>query len=248
MKRFLLLLAMCFSIGMANAQVSGFYVDDGIYLSDRQWHYDNLSIVEANNSLYLIITPYEYYYSYLDPINQEEVSYFINDDIVSCSPYVRGSVIGWLVCGRYERYFVYRRYNSLCYVKLLAAPVFYNYSYNLYGKHFVDMRRWHFAPPPGPRPHHYDRHFGSRPQNRHHGTPPKGNPNHGGGYIPGGHGSPRPSGKNVNSGIGNNRSGSTVRRPSSLPENRGSSARPSPPLRSSRSSQRSLASPHSRRR
>lgn len=238
MKKFLLLLALCLGVSFANAQVVGFYVDDGVNLSGSQWHYDNLSIIDAGNSNYLVITPNEYYYSYLPPFYAPVINYVINDVTLSYRPYVRYGYIGWYIIGIYGSYFVYPRSNAWYCVKLYSRPVYYNYHYNLCGVRYVDMRRWHFAPPPGPRPHnHY--HHGTPPPprpNHHSGTPPP--PNNRGGYVPGsqrGSGATvRPSGPSPSG-----RTSGTVRpstQPSGSNGSRGTTVRPaSPPSGGSRS-------------
>ena len=160
-------------------------------MSGEQWHYDNLSIVNAGNCTYLIITPTEYYYSYLGAFSYSLIRDLVGDYPSSYRPYVRNGYLGWLVYGNRGVYFAYYVSNRWYYAQLYSRPVYYNYHYNLYGARYVDMRRWHFAPPPGPRPnyhyHHHHHHGTPPPQNHHgnhHGTPPPQNHNHGG-YVPG---------------------------------------------------------------
>lgn len=241
MKKFLLLLALCLGVSIANAQVTGFYVDDGVVLSGNQWHYDNLSIVDAGSSNYLVITPNEYYYSYLPAFYTPTINYLIGDIVLGYRPYVRNGYLGWYVQARYGHYFVYQWANKWYALGLYSVPVYYSYSYNLIGMRYIDMRRWHFAPPPGPRPHH---HHGTPPPhhgynhgtphhpNHHHGTPPPNN-NHGG-YVPG---SQRGSGTTVRPANPPSNGNGSVR-PSNPPSggNRGTTVRPSgPPSGGSRS-------------
>lgn len=245
MKKFFLMLALCLGVSIANAQNVGFYVDDGMVLNGNQWHYDNLSIIDAGNLTYLVITPTEYYYSTLPAFDALTINSFLHDVSQSYRPYIWNGYLGWLVYARYGVYFVYQWGNSWHYARIDTEPVYYNYYYNLCGLRYIDMRIWHFAPPLGPRPHHH--HHGTpAPYSGHHqGTPPPVKPN-GGGY---GSGSQRGSGTTVrpsNPPTGGNGSvrpptrpnGNGSARPSNPPSgsNRGTTVRPvNPPSGGSRS-------------
>ena len=187
MKKFLLLLVLCLGVSITNARDVGFYLDEGVTLSGDQWHYDNLSIVYAGNGNYLVITPNEYHYSYLADFSYPLVRNLIRDEPASYRPYVRDNYIGWLVYGRSATYFVYQIGNGWYCMRFYSAPVYYDYRYELYGIRYVDMRRWHFAPPPVPRHHRHHHHHGTPPpppyNEHHHGTPPP--DNNRGGYVQG---------------------------------------------------------------
>ena len=214
MKKFLLLLAFCLGVSIANAQVVGFYVDDGVVLSGKQWHCNNLSIIDAGSSNYLIITPTEYYYSYLPEFYTPTINGLIGDVVLTYRPYVKDGCLGWYIHARYADYFLYQWEGYWQAVRIYYAPVYYNYLYNLCGMRYIDMRRWHFAPPPGPRPHHHH-HHGTPPH--HHGTPPH-HPGHN-------NGTPPPSGSH-NQGHGSQRGSGTTVRPSNPPSNGNGSVRP----------------------
>lgn len=156
---------------MTNAQVAGFYINDGYALNGNQWHYPNLSIIDAGQSNYLVITPTEYYYSSLPVFDAPTINSFLPDVAQTYRPYIWNGYLGWLVYARYGIYFVYEWGNSWHYARIDTTPVYYNYCYNLCGVRYIDMRRWHFAAPPGPRHHHHHHHHHSVTPS-HHGTPP----------------------------------------------------------------------------
>lgn len=147
MKKILFILAICLFATSANAQKNGIPVDKRIYLTGEQWHYDNFSILEANNDYYMVISPKEYYYEKLEPMDREAFNTVVNDTILDCYPYVLKNSLGWYIRGKYLCYFYSRKGNLTV---LHPQPLKYNYRYYVCLKLFIDLSRWHWYTPSKP--------------------------------------------------------------------------------------------------
>jgi len=159
MKKVLFLLLMfVLTAQTSNAQLYDIYIPSDIVLTDHQWHMDGYCIVEANNNMYLVISPDGYRYYPLEPLNLQAFAEVTRDVLLSYRPYFRNNNIGWLVEGRRAFYFTDAYFN---YVILTSYPVYYDYYYRFNRITYLNMRNyyWHRLhgyrprplPPRGPR-------------------------------------------------------------------------------------------------
>lgn len=141
MKQILLLVGLLASI-VVNAQNQGIKIDDGIFLTGKQWHYEDYSILEANYNYYLVINPKEYYYVKLEDFDPEPFYAAINDSIVKYQPYVYKKQIGWFVQGQVLSYF----YSPQIGVTTLLDPRirYGTKTYYVCRKEYLDVSKWHW--------------------------------------------------------------------------------------------------------
>ena len=180
------MLALLLGLQTASAQINDIYVRDGIVLTGNQWHFDEYSIMEANDYNYLVITPNQYYYYRLTPLNLGYLSGYYGDTMLECTPYVYSGTFGWYVRGRRYHYFCYPNGSM---IRLSYVPVFHEFFYAISRLRHLNMRHWHWRHPryhhlPGYRclPNHHrpslpgynnKPHHGSHPPQGHAGRPPQ---------------------------------------------------------------------------
>ena len=169
MKKVLFLLLMfVLTAQTSNAQLYDIYIPSDIVLTDHQWHMDGYCIVEANNNMYLVISPDGYRYYPLEPLNLQAFAEVTRDVLLSYRPYFRNNNIGWLVEGRRAFYFTDAYFN---YVILTSYPVYYDYYYHFNRITYLNMRNYYWHRLHGYRPHPLP------PRGRHYGNghmrPPK---------------------------------------------------------------------------
>lgn len=141
MKKLLLILIACFFVLTVAAQNKGIHVDKRIYLTGNQWHYDNLSILEANETYYMVITPQEYYYDKLEAFDLETFLRSIDDEVLDQFPYVYKNTLGWYVRGKHLSYFCFPNGKV---TTLYPAPLKYANKYYVCRKLYIDISKWHW--------------------------------------------------------------------------------------------------------
>ena len=142
MKKVLLVLAVLFAVQTASAQLNDIYLRDDVVLSGNQWHFDDYSVIEANNDVYLVITPNAHYYKHLPPFNKVAFEQYYGISVLGVRPYVFNSYLGWYVQGYYSNYF-YDPIHSTC-ITLSYVPVFYNFYYSVQRLRHLNLRYWHW--------------------------------------------------------------------------------------------------------
>ena len=146
------------AIQTSKAQMYDIDIPSGIVLTDNQWHMDGYCIVEANNNVYLVITPDGYEYFTLQPMDLLGFAALTREVILSYKPYFYNNKLGWFIEGRKAFYFS----DPFCnYIILRTRPVYYDYYYNFNLLTHLNMRNyyWHRLhdykprplPPRGPR-------------------------------------------------------------------------------------------------
>ncbi|MBQ8786003.1 MAG: hypothetical protein IJZ59_08220 [Alphaproteobacteria bacterium] len=227
-KIFLMLAVVMTSLTTVSAQsyLDNVYLEDGVVLTDNQWHFNQYSVFETNRG-YLLVTPYGYSYHHLPELKPWSIG---NDVIISYSPYVYEGVLGYYVVGKRRNWFYYP---SGITVELYTRPAFWDIHYAVSNLRCLDLRNWfwrHSTPPAWrPKPHHM-----------HHPNPPyrdynHSRPNHGVNHP---YNPPRNHNGNVGNShhqrpIGNNHGNvGNSHRPTPPRNNNGnvgSSSRPTPP-------------------
>lgn len=175
MKKFLFsaILAVL-SISCATAQYSSEYssydnddydynvtVDDDLILTDRQWHIDNASILEANDYQYLVLRGGERYRYTLRPFDAYLYQNTWGDRVIEYRPYYYNGSLGWYVVGSLLNYFIYPD-GRWC--RFGYRPVYYDYHYPVYHSHCLNLFHWHFWT--GRHHHHYRGHCYTPPRRR----------------------------------------------------------------------------------
>ena len=258
MKKVLLFLAILLMGQSAFAQINDIYINDGVVLSGNQWHFDNYSVMEANNGNYLVVNPYGYTYQYLPPFVPADFEARYRERVYSFQPYIYNNCLGWYVNCSVNRYFYYPN-GAL--VRLSYVPVFHQVYYTLKHLRHINLRNWHWHRPgynyynPRPPQHNYRPPQQHRPNGNVTPPPQQHRPNgnvtpHPQQNKPNGNVSRPPQqqrpGGNVSAPPQQHRPNGNVSRPS---ENRSSSQRANPPQNSGRSSSSSSSrSSHSQHR
>ena len=241
MKKVLFFLVCLFTMQIANAQVNDIYLRNGVILSDNQWHFDDYSVIEANNGVYLVITPNNHYYSQLLPFNRDYFEYAYGVNVLAYKPYVYGGVLGWYVQGYYNNYFYNPELNR-CFA-LTYVPIFYDFYYSVYRLTHLNLRHWHWRKEGSyyhlwyPRHHQHPPRSGHKvnpvhknppPRNGHQTRPPQGNPPRNGQQVRPPQGNPPRNGQEARPPQGNPpRNGQQVRPPQGNPPRNGQQVRPS---------------------
>ena len=166
MKKVLLFLVLLFVGQTTFAQINDIYINDGVVLSGNQWHFDNYSVIEANNGNYLVIYPNGYNYQYLPAFAPRVFENLYHERVYSFKPYVFNNCLGWYVDCPVHDYFYYPN-GTL--VTLNYVPVFHNFYYTLRHLRHINLRNWYWRRPDYYRPHStplYQNHF--RPPYQHH--------------------------------------------------------------------------------
>lgn len=137
-------------------------VDDGIFLSGNQWHYDGFSILEANYNYYMVVSPQEYYYEKLPDFNPDSFYSSVNDTILSYQPYVYKGRLGWRIRGAVLFYFYDSDGKT---TTLYPIPVSYKFDYFVKNKEYLDFSHWHwYRPYSNPFKHQPKRRAGCKTQ------------------------------------------------------------------------------------
>ena len=171
MKKVLLFLVILFIGQNTFAQVNDIYVNDGVVLSGNQWHFDNYSVIEANDGNYLVVSPNGYNYQYLPAFVPRTFEHRYNERVYSFKPYVFNGCLGWYIDCPAHDYFCYPN-GTL--VTLSYVPVFHNFYYAVRHLRHINLRNWHWRRPGyyyKPHPYHPP-HNHYRPPYQHH---PNGN-------------------------------------------------------------------------
>lgn len=141
MKKLLLLSALLWMTTAVNAQLNGIYIDDGIELSGSQWHFGNYSVIEANNSNYLVISPDGYCYRKLAAFVPERFEAAFGMRPQRYRPYVYGDYLGWYIEAGNKIYFNFPDGHI---IELRTILPFHNYYYHIKGLHYLNLRNWHW--------------------------------------------------------------------------------------------------------
>ena len=228
-KIFLMLAVVMTSLTTVSAQsyLDNVYLEDGVVLTDNQWHFGSYSVFETTNRGYLLVTPYGYSYHHLPVLKPYSIG---NDVIISYSPYVYEGVLGYYVVGKRKNWFYYP---SGITVELYTRPSFWDIHYAVSNLRCLDLRNWfwrHSTPPAWkPKPNHMHQpnppYQDYRPSRPHHGVnPPHNPPRNNNGNVGTSH-PQRPVGNNPGN-VGNS---NPQRPPRNNNGNVGSSSRPTPP-------------------
>lgn len=172
MKKFLLAaILVVLSTSCATAQYSSGYdnndydymvnVDDDLLLTDRQWHTDDASILEANNNQYLVLRGGERYRHTLGRLNVYAYQNLWGETIVEYRPYYYNGSLGWYVVGSLLNYFIYPD-GRWC--RFGYRPTYYSYHYPVYRSRCLNLFHWHFWT--GRHHHHYRGHCYRPPRRR----------------------------------------------------------------------------------
>lgn len=173
MKKFLLAAILAvLSTSCATAQYSSDYyddndydytvnVDDDLLLTDRQWHTDDVSILEANNYQYLVLRGGERYRCTLGRLNAVAYQNLWGETIVEYRPYYYNGSLGWFVVGSLLNYFIYPD-GRWC--RFSYRPTYYSYHYPVYHSRCLNLFHWHFWT--GRHHHHYHGHCYAPPRRR----------------------------------------------------------------------------------
>ena len=175
MKRVLFFLALLLTMQTANAQINDIYLSSGVVLSDNQWHFDDYTVIEANNGTYLVITPNNYYYSRLAPFDRYAFEYSYGVNVLGFKPYVYNNCLGWYIQGSYSNYF-YNPVTNAC-ITLSFVPVFYDFYYSVQRLRHLNLRYWHWRTAGRYHhlwhpPHHRHDHYRHNPPHNNHSRPP----------------------------------------------------------------------------
>lgn len=172
MKKFLLAaILVVLSTSCATAQYSSGYddsdydytinVDDDLLLTDRQWHTDEASILEANNNQYLVLRGGERYRYTLGRLNTVAYQNIWGETIIEYRPYYYNGSLGWYVIGSLLNYFIYPD-GRWC--RFGYRPTYYSYHYPVYHSRCLNIFHWHFWS--GRHHHHYRGHCYKPPRRR----------------------------------------------------------------------------------
>ena len=141
MKKLLFLLMCVLGMHTARAQLTDIWLDDGVILSNDQWHYNDFSIITTNRNTFLVITPESYFYRQIPPYRKPYFPRLYQDVVLNYYPYFYRGRIGWYVHGRRFNYF----YNGIDdYVILNLAPMMLDFWLDLAHMRHLDLRHWHF--------------------------------------------------------------------------------------------------------
>ena len=155
MKKLFFLLMCVLGMHSARAQLTDIWLDDGVILSNDQWHYNDFSIIATNRNTFLVITPESYFYRQVPPYRKPYFPRLYQDVVLNYYPYFYRGRIGWYVHGRRYNYF----YNGIDdYVILNLAPVMLDFWLDLRQMRHLDLRHWHFYDRPPvyrPKKHRY---------------------------------------------------------------------------------------------
>ena len=174
MKKVLFFLALLFAIQTAKAQVNDIYLQDGIVLTDNQWHFDDYSVIEANNGTYLVITPNGHYYTQLSPFERYTFERHYGVNVLTYRPFIYNTYIGWYVQTNLYDLF-YCPLTGEC-VTIPYVPTFYDFYYKVKRLRHLNLRYWHWRNegryhhlwrPPQHHIHHHHPHH-----NTHYSPPP----------------------------------------------------------------------------
>ena len=132
---------LVFAVQATNAQVYDIEIPSNVVLTDNQWHTDGYSIVEANDNVYLVLTPSGYSYYTLPPFDVAAFEAMSGDIVRSYRPYYNHT-LGWYVKGRRYSYFYHAGgYN------VISAPVYYNYHYQFGYVRSLNLRNYYWYIP-----------------------------------------------------------------------------------------------------
>ena len=118
----------------AQSYLDNVYLEDGVVLTDNQWHFGSYSVFETTNRGYLLVTPYGYSYHHLPVLKPYSIG---NDVIISYSPYVYEGVLGYYVVGKRKNWFYYP---SGITVELYTRPSFWDIHYAVSNLRCLDLR------------------------------------------------------------------------------------------------------------
>ena len=216
MKKLLLFLAFALVMQVASAQINDVYLSSGVVLTGNQWHFDDYSVMEANNGVYVIVTPNGYNYYQLQQFDKRSFELAYADVVYSMKPYIYNNQFGWYIRGHYRNYFYYPNGNIIV---MSYEPTFYTFHYDVARLTYLNLRYWHWRTAGlyhhlWHKPHHYHH----PPQKHHHNHP---HPGHNGQ-----HNRPEPP-KNGNSHATQPSRNGEVRRPTSIQTSRSTTVTPS---------------------
>ena len=216
MKKVLLFLAFALVMQVAQAQINEIYLSNGVVLTGNQWHFDDYSVMEANDGLYVVITPNGYNYYQLQHFDKLSFELAYSDIVYSVKPYIYNNQFGWYVRGHYRNYFYYP---SGSVIVLSYVPTFYTFHYDVARLTYLNLRHWHWRTAGlyhhlWHKPHHYHH----PPQHHHHNH----HPHHG---HNGSHNRPEPP-RNANGHATPPSRGTSVTKPATPPSRGTSVTRP----------------------
>ena len=170
MKKVLLFLAFALVMQVAQAQINEIYLSNGVVLTGNQWHFDDYSVMEANNGVYIIITPNGYNYYQLQHFDKLSFELAYSEIVYSVKPYIYNNQFGWYIRGHYRNYFYYPDGSV---VVLSYVPTFYTFHYDVARLTYLNLRYWHWKTAGlyhhlWHKPHHYHH----PPQHHHHNHHP----------------------------------------------------------------------------
>lgn len=146
-------------------------LDDDLVLTDRQWHTDDYSILEADGNQYVLLRGTDKYRYHLGRLNYSAYSRLFGDVIVesNCRPYYYDNQFGWFVSGSRGTYFVYPDGRSH-YFRDRYYPRYYDdYYYPVRHSRCLNIFSWHFWS--GRHHRDYRGHCYDRPRYNHNDRP-----------------------------------------------------------------------------
>ena len=166
MKKVLLFLAFALVMQVASAQINDIYLSNGVVLTGNQWHFDDYSVMEANNGIYVIVTPNGYNYYQLQQFDKVSFELAYADIVYSVRPYIYNNQFGWYIRGHYRNYFYYPNGSVIV---MSYVPTFYTFHYDVARLTYLNLRYWHWRTAGlyhhlWHKPHHYHH----PPQHHHH--------------------------------------------------------------------------------